>query len=152
MHKPRGMTISLALALSAAQYASAGLWDKTKKMAEDTVDAAGEMVNDAKGAVTKEKSPADIRKEIDQMASATLQRLFGRNPGAREAYEKAAGYAVFNTRKMSFMITTSFGAGVAVDRKSGKRTYMKMAGGGVNVGGGAGYYRVVFLPNPSIET
>jgi len=43
---------------------------------------------------------------------------------------------------MSFMITTGFGAGVAVDKASGKRIYMKMITGGVNLGAGAGMYQV----------
>ena len=79
------------------------------------------------------------------MARAALDRLFKQSKEARATYEKAAGYAVFDNRKMSFMITTGFGAGVAVDKKSGKRTYMKMITGGVNLGMGAGMYQVIFL-------
>ncbi len=131
--------------LGPATALQAGLWDKTKEMAGDTVDAAGKAVGQVKAAVGDEKSPDAIRKEIDTMAAETLRRLFARSPAAKKAYEASAGYAVFNTRKLSFMITTSFGAGVAVDRKRGERTYMKMAGGGLNIGAGAGYYSIVFI-------
>ncbi len=135
----------LSLAAFLAVSAQAGLWEKTREMAGDTLDAAGKVVKETREAIRDEKSPEEIRREIDGRAAATLERLFGRSPQAEAAWKKAAGYAVFDTRKLSFMITTRFGTGVAVDRASGRRTYMKMAGGGLNIGAGAGYYRIVFL-------
>jgi lipid-binding SYLF domain-containing protein len=52
---------------------------------------------------------------------------------------------VFDTRKFWLVITTGFGAGVAVDRTSGQGTYMKMATGGANIGLGGEFYQLVIL-------
>ena len=43
------------------------------------------------------------------------------------------------------MITSGFGAGVAVEKASGQRNYMKMATGGVNVGMGGEFFQLVIL-------
>ena len=43
------------------------------------------------------------------------------------------------------MITTGYGAGVAVEKSSGKRTYMKMATGGANIGIGGEFFKLVIL-------
>lgn len=55
------------------------------------------------------------------------------------------GYAVFDTRKFSFLVTAGFGAGVAVDRSSGERTYMKMVTGGANIGKGGEFFQLAIL-------
>ena len=79
------------------------------------------------------------------MASATLQRLFQEQGSAKSLYDKSYGYAVFDTRKFSFLITSGFGAGVAVEKGPGQRTYMKMATGGMNVGMGGEFFQLVIL-------
>ena len=100
-----------------------GLWRDIKKGASGAVDS----VSDAAESVTEKESPTETRSKIDSMANATLQRLLREQGGAKTLYDKSYGYAVFDTRKFSFMITSGFGAGVAVDKTSGQRTYMKMA-------------------------
>lgn len=52
---------------------------------------------------------------------------------------------MFDTRKFSLLITTGFGAGVAVEQGSGKRTYMKMATGGANIGLGGEFFQLVIM-------
>jgi lipid-binding SYLF domain-containing protein len=145
MKSPRPHLLSAVLAALALHPAQAGLWDKAKSIGEGVADTAGKVVDTAKDAVSEGPSPAEARREIDRMAEAALNKLFGRSPEARRQFEEAAGYAVFDTRKFSFMITTGFGAGVAVDKATGERTYMKMATGGVNIGAGVKYFQVVFL-------
>ncbi len=149
-------TIVAVLFLAMPLPASAGMWDTIKKGASDTARAVGDAATDGAGAVGNAASDgaeavADAassdtsRTEIDAMASRTLKELFTRSAPAKRLYDESFGYAVFDTRKMSFMITTGFGAGIAVERATGARTYMKMASGGVNVGMGAQWYQVVFL-------
>lgn len=144
------------LVLLSAMPAAGGMWDSIKKGASDTANAVGDAArtgahavrdaaSDAGEAVTDAVSPDQSRGEIDTMAARTLKHLFADTPIAERLYDQSFGYAVFDSRKMSFVITTAFGAGVAVERAAGKRTYMKMATGGVNVGMGVQWYQVVFL-------
>lgn len=85
------------------------------------------------------------RQAIDEMAGQVLDRLFQEEPGARAAFDASAGYAVFDSLKFALLISGGGGVGVAVDRTSGERTYMKMATGGVGLGLGGQSYQIVFL-------
>ncbi len=95
--------------------------------------------------VTDNPTVAEARAKIDAMAKTTISRLLAENRAAATLYKAAYGYAVFDTRKISIMITTGFGAGVAVAKPTGKRTYMKMATGGLNLGVGGVLFQLVFL-------
>ena len=122
------------------------LWDKTKSVAGSAVEIADETAQDVGQAIQGEQaSGAEARREIDNAAENALERLFRELPAAEERYENALAHAVFDTRKMSFLVTTGFGHGVAVDKSSGERTYMKMATGGLNLGYGAQFLQIVFL-------
>ena len=96
-------------------------------------------------AAADESSPADRRADIDQMAEQTVQRLFAEEPGAEALYDRSAGYAVFSNYKFQLVVAGGGGQGVAVDRESGDRTYMKMGTGGVGLGIGGKKSSVVFL-------
>ncbi len=91
------------------------------------------------------RKAARKRAEIDRMARETLERLFEEKPGAKDLFRKARGYAVFDNLKLSLFISGGGGAGVAVDRKTGERTYMRMGTAGLNLGLGGQKYQVVFL-------
>lgn len=137
-----GMTL-LVLGGGAAQ---ADLWDKVKTVTGHTIDAVGETAKDIGSAVAGEKEDAAVvRGRLDRAAADGIERLIARDPTARERFERAAGYAVFDTRKHSLLITTGFGSGVVVDKTTGRRVYMKMATGGVNVGYGIQIFQVIFL-------
>lgn len=90
-------------------------------------------------------SKARSREKIDRNAKDALARLFEESRGARTLYDDAYGYAVFSNFKVSLGVTGGGGRGVAVEKGSGKRTYMSMGTGGLNVGLGAQKYQVVFL-------
>ncbi|MEJ2321607.1 MAG: hypothetical protein P8Z31_04450 [Gammaproteobacteria bacterium] len=120
--------------------------DKTKEVGSAAVDIVDDTATSAGQAISGDKeTPEAIRAQIDEMESATLQRLFADSPDAAQRFDTTPAYAVFDSRKMSFLITTAFGSGVAVNKQSGERVYMKMAEGGVNYGAGAQLYQVVFL-------
>ncbi len=135
------LVIAVAFLLTPPLAAAQSLWDKVK----DGASSAADTVADTAASVTEKETPAESRKKIDSMASATLDRLFAEQNSAKALYDQSYGYAVFDTRKFSFLITTGFGAGVAVEKDSGQRTYMKMATGGVNVGLGGQFFQLVFL-------
>lgn len=88
---------------------------------------------------------AEARAEVDQHVEPTLKKLFKDDKFAQAMFNESYGYAVFDSRKFAFMISTGFGAGVAIEKNSNKRTYMKMATGGVNIGVGVNYFQLVFL-------
>ncbi|MGY3902181.1 beta cell expansion factor BefA [Aeromonas lusitana] len=91
------------------------------------------------------KTPAEARTALDTMADTALVRLFNEQSSAKLLFDKAYGYAVFDSRKFSLMIHTNQGSGVAVNRKTGKHTYMKMFGAGLAAGLGGKFYQQVIL-------
>lgn len=84
------------------------------------------------------------RQEIDSNAQATLDELL-KQAGVRDLYERATGYAVFTVTKGGFIVSGGGGNGVAVNKTSGQRTYMRMGMGGVGLGIGGQRYSLVVL-------
>lgn len=94
----------------------------------------------------KEKSKDDKKRDsIDKMAKDTLKELYEEREKSKKFFDSAYGYAVFNNVKVSLMISGGGGEGVAVNKSTNKRTYMKMGTVGLNIGLGAQKYQVVFL-------
>jgi len=86
------------------------------------------------------------RQEIQKMERDVLAKLYAAQPAAKAAVEKAAGYAVFTNFGMKILVAgTGSGKGVAVDRKSGQRTYMRMGELQAGVGIGVKKFQVVFV-------
>jgi len=112
-------SMSAILLLTSAQYAGA---------------------DDAKD---KEKA-AKERAEVDQEATRILKDFQGMK-GGTEAYNKAAGYAVFKVTKAGLGVSGAGGGGVAVDKKTGARTYMRMGSAGAGLTFGASRYDIVIL-------
>ena len=71
---------------------------------------------------------ADDAADIDRMAQSTLETLYAQKPSAARAVREAAGYAVFSDISTKiFLAGGGGGKGVAVDNRSGGKTYMLMA-------------------------
>ena len=85
------------------------------------------------------------RQEIDNNAQATLDEALSAQPGVRALYDRAAGYAVFAVTKGGFIVSGGGGNGVAVDKATGQRTYMRMGTGGIGLGIGGQRYGLVIL-------
>ena len=86
------------------------------------------------------------RAEIQKIEKDTLAKLYAVQPSAKGAIEGAAGYAVFNNFGMKILVAGSgSGKGVAVDRKTGKRTYMRMGELQAGLGIGVKKFQVVFV-------
>jgi len=101
-------------------------------------------------AVLAEKSSAELEKDakrakINEVADETLKHLFAENPKSKGLYDDAVAWAVFDNTKVAFGISGGGGNGVAVNKASGKRAYMKMGTGGVGLGLGVNKYQVVFF-------
>lgn len=84
------------------------------------------------------------RAEIDSDSAAVLEEFLAR-PGGQALYDKAAGYATFKVTKGGFGASGAGGGGVAVDKKTGMRTYMRMGSAGVGLTFGVSRYDVVIL-------
>jgi lipid-binding SYLF domain-containing protein len=119
------------------------LWDKTVSAVSDTATKVTDTVSDAVSSDTTNR--AQDRLTINNNAQKALTRLFKESKEAKELYDKAAGYAVFDSREFALLIKTGFGSGVAVNKSNNSRTYMKMASGGLNIGGGIKYLQVIFI-------
>ena len=85
------------------------------------------------------------RQAIDEMANTTMDRLMSQSPQAKRLFDKSVGYAVFDNFKVAFLVSGGGGIGVAVERASRGRTYMKMGTAGIGVGLGGQSYGLVFL-------
>jgi lipid-binding SYLF domain-containing protein len=92
------------------------------------------------------KSPDQKRAEILEMAGQTRADLYRLRPKAQDLVAKAYGVAVFSAKGMKIAIAGSDrGKGVAVERATGKKTYMKMAQVNVGLGYGIQDSRFVFI-------
>lgn len=92
-----------------------------------------------------ELKKAAKRAEVDEVAEATLKRLFAENAKAKELYNRAYGWAVFDNTKVAVGVSGGGGKGVAVKKDSGERIYMKMGTAGVGLGLGVNKYQVIFF-------
>lgn len=86
------------------------------------------------------------RKEILEMRSETLSRLYEEKPSAEAMIEKSVGYAVFsNTGINVLLVSTANGKGMAHDNQSNTDTYMKMFSAGGGLGMGVKKFSAVFI-------
>jgi len=100
--------------------------------------------------VAQDKSWEDLDKKakqgkISETAQESLNEVFEGNKAAKELYNNSYGWAAFDNLKIAWGFSGGGGNGVAVNKKSGARTYMKVGTVGVGLGIGAQKYQVVFL-------
>ena len=117
-----GFTISLCAALGLAGFGG---------------DAAAAMS-------AKDKNKA--RTEVRKASKDTLASLYKAVPAARKVVENSAGYATFSNFGMKILIAGSgSGKGVAVNKKAGKETFMKMVEVQAGLGFGIKKFRVIWV-------
>ena len=93
-----------------------------------------------------EKEKQTARADAQKMTNETLQRLYKTQPGAKKAIDNAAGYAVFSNFGMKIFVAGSGkGSGMAVDKKTGKISYMKMLEVQAGLGLGVKKFRLVWV-------
>ena len=98
------------------------------------------------GPAIAKDTPDQQREKIRKMAATTLTDLYKLQPSAQAAVQKSAGYAVFNNMGTNLLLlSTARGAGVAVNSKTKKDTFMKMISAGAGLGVGVKDYRVIFI-------
>ncbi len=90
----------------------------------------------------KDKARAEVRKN----SADTLSALYKAVPSARKAVEGSAGYATFSNFGVKILVAGSgSGKGVAVNKKSGKQTFMKMVEVQAGLGFGVKKFRLVWV-------
>jgi len=114
-------------------------------LATPAIWAAGDEPASGKKGDEPEVSAAEKRAEIDKVAEDALAEVLAKNDKASEINKKAAGWAVFDNMRVTFILSGGGGSGVAVNKATGKRTYMKMGTGGLALGIGAQKYQVVMF-------
>lgn len=151
-HRKTAMRVSalilVPLILAAVPAWAGPLRDAAHYVGDSVADTAGAVGKSVKGAadrVTGNEDPVRARQEIDAIAENTLRRLFKLDPQAHALFEKSYAYAVFDSRKSSFLLTSGAGKGVLVVRDSGARTYMAMRSLGIGAGAGMQFYQAVFM-------
>ena len=98
------------------------------------------------GFASAEDSPDQKREKTRKMAAATLNDLYKLQPASKAAIQKSVGYAVFsNVGTNLLLLSTARGAGIAVDSRTRKETFMKMVSAGAGLGVGVKDYRVIFV-------
>lgn len=123
-------------------FNTAGVWtDKSIATGKEWLAVADKKLDE----MLEPETPEQARLALNTMADTALVRLFNEQPSAKLLFDKAYGYAVFDSRKFSLMLHTNQGAGVAIDRTTGKHTYMKMFGAGIAAGLGGKFYQQVIL-------
>jgi lipid-binding SYLF domain-containing protein len=90
----------------------------------------------------KAKKQAEIRGEVNSSLSA----FYKADPKLKAEVEKAAGYGVFGTYGLSFLVGGAGGTGLVHDNKTKKDTFMNMAqaSAGLQVGASETSYLFVF--------
>jgi lipid-binding SYLF domain-containing protein len=101
--------------------------------------------DDAKTESKKQTKQDKTRAKLDLQARQALEKLFSSNESAKDLYDRAYGYAAFNTTKAGFFVTGSGGKGVAVQKDSGDKAYMKIGSGGAGLSFGVQSSEIVFL-------
>jgi lipid-binding SYLF domain-containing protein len=94
------------------------------------------------------KTPEEKRAVIQDEMHQTLEKLYAEKPDARKRVAEAAGCGYFSNVNVNLLVmSTENGYGVVRDNKTGKNTYMKMAGAGVGLGAGVKDYRAILVFN-----
>lgn len=87
-----------------------------------------------------------MQNDLAGNARQTLDRLYTVKPGARDAIETAAGYAVFTDFDARLLVVgTGRGRGIAVDNANGGKAFMRMVEVTAGVGPGVKRFSLVLV-------
>lgn len=86
------------------------------------------------------------RQEILEDSKKTLSMLYKAYPSSKNIIRGSYGYATFSNIGVNLIFFSAEGGkGVAVNKRTGKKIYMKMASGGIGIGLGVKDFRAVFV-------
>ncbi len=91
-------------------------------------------------------SVARQKAEIDKLHNETLERLYEKYPAARRVLRECYAYATLsNSGTKVLFVGSSHGRGIAINRQTGERVYLKMKEVSAGIGLGAKEYDLVFV-------
>jgi len=98
----------------------------------------------------KEKNQAELQAKVDQ----TLVEFYKAKPKLKAEVEKAAGYGVFTSYGLTFLVGGGGGKGLVHDNKSKHITYMEMAqaSAGLQIGAAETRYLFVFKDAKAMQS
>jgi lipid-binding SYLF domain-containing protein len=96
------------------------------------------------GAAVAQDKKADQQAKVNASAEEVLEEFF-KMQGARALFDRAAGYAIFEVTKAGLGASGAGGNGVAVNKTTGQRTFMRMGSAGVGFTFGLSRYDIVIL-------
>lgn len=102
-------------------------------------------------------TPSGMNSEEQQryaqdMATSALNELYKWQPEAKDVVEKSSGYVVYNTYAIDyFFLATENGWGVAVNNKTGEKTYLKDITVGLGPGLGVGVMKDILVFDNDID-
>jgi len=100
----------------------------------------------------KEGTPDEQRAEIRKVRDQSLAELYKVQPSARGHVEQAAGYAVFSNFGVKILVAGGgSGRGIAVDNKTKKETFMKMAEVQAGLGFGVKNFRLIWVFEKKVD-
>lgn len=100
------------------------------------------------GKSEKERQAEYKQERVNRIKTSneTLQLLYKYAPEARKMLLRSYGYATFSNVGVNLVLLSAEGGkGVAHNNKTGAKTYMNMASGGIGLGLGVKDFRAVFL-------
>lgn len=114
---------------------------------EKAIDSAQTSLQEAEQDLRDEATPEETRAKLDAMAETAIQELQEQKPQVTPLIESSVGYAVFDTRQLSYGVSGGYGRGVAIDLSTGAHKYMKTGSVGVGMSFGIGGFdtRIVIL-------
>ena len=94
------------------------------------------------------KSADQQRAEINALHDKALRNLYGKYPSAQSVINQCYAYATLSNTGMKLGIFgDAHGRGVAINRSTGERVYLKMAEQSAGIGFGVKEYDLIFLIN-----
>ena len=96
--------------------------------------------------VFAKKSPDEVRAKLDDMSVQVLDRMYQKYPSSKEAVENAYAYCTISASAVKWGFWgDDHGRGVAVNKQTDERIYMKMKEVTVGINVGAKEYDLLFV-------
>lgn len=87
----------------------------------------------------------NIDDRFERLAKATLAEFRELDTSFDALADRAYGYAVFDSTKGGLIVTGTGGTGVAINARTGEKTYMRVGGAGLGLGAGLQTFKLVLL-------
>ena len=91
-------------------------------------------------------SPEQQRAKLDEMSEQVLERMYAKYPGSKEAVENSYAYCTISSSSVKLVFWgDDHGRGLAYNKESDKKIYMKMKEVSVGLNFGAKEYDLMFI-------